>query len=78
MLNVPVNNFSVMFGRNHRFLGITSTLGVNMSCSKTQNGDPSEARTPDPESEVLTTRPPRALQFGFEDMIIESDFVSSL
>ena len=25
-LNVPVNNFSVMLGRSHRFLGITSTL----------------------------------------------------
>ena len=27
MLNVPVNNFSVMLGRGHRFLGITSTFG---------------------------------------------------
>ena len=27
LLNVPVNNFSVMSGRNHRFLGITSTFG---------------------------------------------------
>ena len=27
MLNVPVNNFSVMFGWSHRYLGITSTLG---------------------------------------------------
>ena len=26
MLNVPVNNFSVMLGRSHRFLGITSTI----------------------------------------------------
>ena len=26
MLNVPVNNFSVMSGRSHRFLGITSTF----------------------------------------------------
>ena len=26
-LNVPVNNFSVMLGRSHRFLGITSTFG---------------------------------------------------
>ena len=32
MLNVPVNNFSVMSGRSHLFLGITSTfLGVNVS-----------------------------------------------
>ena len=46
--NVPVNNFSVMLGRSHRFLGITSTfLGVNMPCSRTQHGDPSGARTPD-------------------------------
>ena len=47
MLNVPVNNFSVMLGRSHCFLGITSTFwGVNMSCLRTQHGDPSEARTP--------------------------------
>ena len=50
MLNVPVNNFSVILGRGHRFLGITSTLGegggVNMSCSRTQHGYPSGARTP--------------------------------
>ena len=26
-LNIPVNNSSVMSGRSHRFLGITSTLG---------------------------------------------------
>ena len=47
MLNVPVNNFSVILGRSHRFLGITSTGegGVNMSCSRTQHGDPSGART---------------------------------
>ena len=25
--NVPVNHFSVMSGRSHRFLGITSTFG---------------------------------------------------
>ena len=38
---------------------------VNISCSRTQHGDPSGARTPrplDPESEVLTTRPPRPKQ----------------
>ena len=38
-LNVPVNNFSVMLGRSHRFLGISSTLGVYMSCTRTQHGD---------------------------------------
>ena len=27
MLNVPVNNFTVMLGWSHRFLGITSTFG---------------------------------------------------
>ena len=27
MLEVPVNNFSVMLGQNHRFLGITSAFG---------------------------------------------------
>ena len=52
MLNVPGNNFSVMLVWSHRFLGITSTFfffffffggGVNMSCSRTQHGDPSEA-----------------------------------
>ena len=26
IFNVPVNNFSVMLGRNHHFLGITSTF----------------------------------------------------
>ena len=45
--NVPVNNFSVMSGRSHRFLGITSTFWeVNVSCSRTQHGDLSEDRTP--------------------------------
>ena len=44
----PVNNFSVMSGRSHRFLGITSTFWeVNVSCSRIQHGDPSEDRTPD-------------------------------
>ena len=27
MLNVPVNNFSVMLGLSHSFLGITSSFG---------------------------------------------------
>ena len=27
VLNIPVNNFSVMLRRSNRFLGITSTLG---------------------------------------------------
>ena len=38
-LYVPVNNFSVMSGRSHRFLGITSTFWeVNVSCSRIQHG----------------------------------------
>ena len=38
MLNVPVSIFSVMLGRSHRFLGITSTFGgVIMSYSRTQH-----------------------------------------
>ena len=45
---VPVDNFSVMSGRSHRFLGITSTFReVNVSCSRIQHGDLSEDRTPD-------------------------------
>ena len=37
-----------MSGRSHRFLGIyTSTFWeVNVSCSRIQNGDPGEDRTP--------------------------------
>ena len=45
--NVPVNNFTVMSGWSNRFLGIISTFWeVNVSCSRTQHGDPSEDRTP--------------------------------
>ena len=40
-LYVPVNNFSVMSGRSHRFLGITSFfLGAKCILLKDQNGDP--------------------------------------
>ena len=63
-LNVPVSNLSVMLGRSHRFLGITSTFwGVNVPCSRTQHGLTrvgSNPRPLDPESEALTTRPPRS------------------
>ena len=42
---VPVNNFSVMSGRSHRFLGISSTFWeVNVSCSRIQHGDQSELK----------------------------------
>ena len=45
---IPVNNFSVMSGQSHRFLGITSTFWeVKVSCSRIQHGDLSEDRTPD-------------------------------
>ena len=60
-LNVPVNNFTVMSGRSNRFLGIISTFWeVNVSCSRTQHGDPSEDQTPTSHSGFRrsTTRPP--------------------
>ena len=45
---VPVNTFSVISGRSHRFLCSTSTFWeVNVSCSRIQHGDLSEDRTPD-------------------------------
>ena len=46
-LYVLVNNFSVMSGRSHRFLGITSIFWeVNVSCLRIQHSDQSEDRTP--------------------------------
>ena len=46
-LNVPVNNFSVMSGRSHRFLGNKPVLsGSKVSCSRTQHGG-GRFRTPD-------------------------------
>ena len=69
-LNVPVNNFSVMLGRSHRFLGITSTFflsrgegGGKYVLLKDTTRRPELGSNPiplDPESEELTTRPPRA------------------
>ena len=44
-LNIQVNNFSVMSGRSHYFLGITSTFWSKVSCSRTQHGG-SRFRTP--------------------------------
>ena len=61
----PVNDFSVMSGRSHRFLGITCVTStfwkVNVSCSRIQHGDLSEDRTPTSRSDIRrsTTRPPR-------------------
>ena len=64
MLNVPLNNFSVRLGRSHRFHGITSTFGGKYILLKdtTRRAEwVSNPRPLDPESEVLTTRPPRPL-----------------
>ena len=48
LLDVSVNNFSVMSGRGHRFLGFTMYFWeVNVYCSRTQHGDLNEDRTPD-------------------------------
>ena len=58
MLNVLVNNFSVMLGRSHRFLGITSTFWGEICLAQGHN-----TATLDPESEVFihqaTAPPPR-------------------
>ena len=64
LFNVPVNTFTVMSGWSNRFLGIISTFWeVNVSCSRTQHGDPSEDRTPTSHSGFRrsTTRPPHSL-----------------
>ena len=37
LLNVPVNNFSVMSGWRHPFLGITSTFGKYMYLAQGHN-----------------------------------------
>ena len=70
VLNVPVNNFSVMLGRSHRFLGITSTFlggGGKYVLLKDTTRRPVWGLNPralDPESEMLTTRPPRLQAFN--------------
>ena len=64
MFNVPVNNFSVMSGRSHRFLGFLPVLlGVNVSCLRTQHGDPCGIvpRTSRFGVRRSATRPPRSL-----------------
>ena len=39
LLNVPVNNFSVIFAHSHRFLGINQYIGeLKVSCSRTLHG----------------------------------------
>ena len=64
MLNIPGNNFSVMLGRSHCFLGITSNFEGKYVLLKDRTRRPesgSNHRPLDPESEVLTTRPPGPL-----------------
>ena len=51
--NVPVNNFSVMSGRSHCFLSITSTFRCKVSCSRTKPGG-GRFRTPDLPLQSLT------------------------
>ena len=36
--NIPTNHFSVISVQSHSFLGITSTSGSKLSCSRTQHG----------------------------------------
>ena len=66
MLNVLVNKFSVMLGMEPPLPGYYQYFwGVNMSCSRTQHGDLSGARTPTSGSRVRgvnhqTTVPPSA------------------
>ena len=63
MLNVPVNNFSVMLGWSHRFLGITSTFrGVNVPLLKVVI-EPSTSQSGVRDS---TTRTPRSTRLKFE------------
>ena len=60
ILNVPVNNFTVMLGQGHRFLGITSTFGEKICLAKGHNivtRVRSDTRTLASESDALTTCP---------------------
>ena len=60
ILNVPVNNFTVMLGPGHPFLGITSTFGEYFCLAKGHNivtRVRSDTRTLASESDALTTSP---------------------
>ena len=60
VLNVPVNNVTVMLGQGHRFLGITSTFGESICHAKRHNivtRVRSDTRTLASESDALTTSP---------------------
>ena len=56
-VNVPVNNFSVISGQSHHFLGIISTCWeVNVSCSRTQHINLSEVRTPNRQRKCVQSK----------------------
>ena len=60
ILNVPVNNFTVMLGRGHRFLGITSTFGEYICLAQGHSivtRVRSDTRTLASKSDTLTTSP---------------------
>ena len=60
-LKITANNFLVIFGRSHSFLGITSSFFWQICLAQGHNMATRvglEPRPLDPESEMLTTRPP--------------------
>ena len=62
-----------MSGRSHGYLGIISTFfGVNVSCSRTQHGTPSEDRTP---TLSLTTKPITFFEVLFIFMTMRMRFI---
>ena len=72
MLNIPVNNFSVMLGQSHHFLGITSTFrGVNVSAQGHNMAEVGiEPQTSRSGVRDSTTRPPRSPQIKDENGVI--------
>ena len=56
ILNVPVNNFSLMLGRSHRFLGITSTFW-RMKCLAQGHNKVTRVRIEPPTSRSGIRRP---------------------
>ena len=78
MLNIPVNNFSVMSGWSHRFLGTTSTFqGVNVFAQGHNTGEvgiePLTSRSRVIDS---TTRPPHSPKFCMSHINIRQPPVS--
>ena len=60
-LHVPVNNFSVMSGQSHRFLGITCTFGGVECLAQGHNMAEIDFESPTFHS---TTEPPAPLKYG--------------